>query len=61
MVYAPNATFSFNSATADWYGAIVGNTLTDLGHTAVHYDRKLQNKAYTLGPWMLDSFTWKKD
>ena len=61
VVYAPNATFSFNSANADWYGAIVGNTLTDMGHTAIHYDRKLQNKAYTLGPWMLDSFTWKKD
>jgi hypothetical protein len=60
VVYAPNATYSF-AGNGDWYGAIVGQTMTDLGGAAVHYDRRLQNKAYTLGPWMLDSFTWKKD
>jgi Tfp pilus assembly protein PilX len=59
-LYAPNATYSFTGG-GDWYGAIVGQTMTDMGGAAVHYDRKLQNKAYTLGPWMLDSFTWKKD
>jgi hypothetical protein len=59
LLYAPNAGFSFAGNT-DWYGAVIGKDMTDMGGTAVHYDRRLQNKSFTVGPWMLDSFTWKK-
>jgi Tfp pilus assembly protein PilX len=59
LLYAPNATFSF-AGGGDWYGAVIGKDMTDMGGAAVHYDRTLQNKSFTIGPWMLDSFTWKK-
>jgi Tfp pilus assembly protein PilX len=59
LLYAPNATFSFGG-NADWYGAVIGKDMTDMGGTAVHYDRQLANEALTVGPWMLDSFSWKK-
>ena len=59
LLYAPNATFSF-AGGSDWYGAVIGKDMTDMGGAAVHYDRTLQNKSFTVGPWMLDSFTWKK-
>jgi hypothetical protein len=59
LLYAPNATFGF-AGGADWYGAVIGKDMTDMGGAAVHYDRQLQNKSFTVGPWMLDSFTWKK-
>jgi Tfp pilus assembly protein PilX len=60
LLYAPNASFSF-AGGANWYGAVIGAKMTDFGGAAVHYDRRLQNKDFTVGPWMLDSFTWKKD
>ncbi len=59
LLYAPNASFSF-AGNADWYGAVIGKDMTDMGGTAVHYDRRLKKTAYTVGPWMLDSFSWKK-
>jgi hypothetical protein len=59
VLYAPNAAFSF-AGNSDWYGAVIGKDMTDMGGAAVHYDRKLQNQSFTIGPWMLDSFTWKK-
>lgn len=59
LLYAPNATFSFGG-NGDWYGAVIGKDMTDMGGAAVHYDRQLQNKAFMVGPWMLDSFSWKK-
>ncbi|MCU1342243.1 MAG: hypothetical protein JWN92_1666 [Candidatus Acidoferrum typicum] len=59
LVYAPNATYAFTGGS-DWYGAVVGNALKDMGGTAVHYDRNLRKSGYTIGNWMLDSFTWSK-
>ncbi len=59
LVYAPNATISFTGG-ADWYGAVIGQFVKDAGGTAVHYDRQLQNEFFTIGNWMLDSFTWNK-
>jgi Tfp pilus assembly protein PilX len=59
LLYAPNATFSF-AGGGDWYGSVIGKDMTDMGGAAVHYDRQLQNKGFTVGPWMLDSFTWDK-
>ena len=60
LMYAPNASYSLGGG-ADWYGALIGATLTDMGGAAIHYDRKLQKEDYIPGSWMLDSFTWKKD
>jgi hypothetical protein len=59
LLYAPNAQFSFGG-NGDWYGAVIGKDMTDMGGTAIHYDRKLKDKAYTVGPYMLSSFTWNK-
>jgi Tfp pilus assembly protein PilX len=59
LVYAPNASYSFTGG-ANWYGAVIGAQMTDMGGAAIHYDRRLQNEDFTVGPWMLDSFTWKK-
>ena len=60
LVYAPNANVLFTGGT-DWYGAVIAGTLDDSGGTAIHYDRHLkQTTLYTVGNYMLDSFTWKK-
>ena len=59
LVYAPNAQYTFVGGS-DWYGAVIGKDMTDMGGTAIHYDRELGKTALTVGPWMLDSFSWKK-
>jgi len=60
LLYAPNASFSFNSAGGNWYGAVIVGQMTDMGGATVNYDRNLQKTAVTIGNWMLDSFTWTK-
>ena len=61
VVYAPNAAAHFTGGT-DWYGAVIAGTLDDAGGTAIHYDRHLKKSTlFTVGAYMLDSFTWKKD
>ncbi len=60
LLYAPNASFSFNSAGGNWYGAVIVGQMTDMGGATVNYDRNLQKNAVTIGNWMLDSFTWSK-
>jgi hypothetical protein len=59
LLYAPLASFSF-AGQSDWYGAVIGASLTDMGGAAVHYDRRLGGTAYTISNYMLDSFTWQK-
>ena len=59
LLYAPNASFSFGGG-GGWYGAVIGQNLTDMGGAAIHYDRRLKNTAFTVGNYMLHSFTWKK-
>jgi Tfp pilus assembly protein PilX len=59
LAYAPNATINI-SGGAPWYGALIGNTVKDTGGAAIYYDRALDNSAFTIGNWMLDSFTWRK-
>ena len=59
LMYAPNATFSFGGG-GSWYGAIIGQAMADMGGAAIHYDRRLQNTAFSIGNFMLTSFTWKK-
>ena len=60
LLYAPNASFSFNSAGGNWYGAVITGAMTDMGGATVNYDMNLRRQAVTVGNWMLDSFTWSK-
>lgn len=60
VMYAPNASYSLTGGST-WYGALIGASLTDMGGTAIHYDRRLQVEDYVPGNWMLESFSWKKD
>ena len=60
VMYAPNATVNNNSAGAAWYGAVIAKTVTDAGHAVIHYDRRLSMDGLVVGPWMIDSFSWKK-
>ena len=59
VVYAPNATVDFNGNGA-FYGAVIGNQVSSVGNGAIHYDRKLQRKLFTVGNYVLSSFTWSK-
>lgn len=59
LVDAPYASGSIQG-TADFYGAMITNLVTDAGSGMIHYDRNLQYKFYRIGPWMLSSFTWSK-
>ncbi|HZP32624.1 MAG TPA: PilX N-terminal domain-containing pilus assembly protein [Candidatus Acidoferrales bacterium] len=61
VLYAPNATLSFNSAGGNWYGAVITGSMSDLGHAQIDYDMNLQRQDVTVSAWMLDSFTWKKN
>jgi hypothetical protein len=58
-VYAPNAAAQL-SGGADFYGSILGATLSVTGGTQIHYDRHLGMSFFTVGQYMLNSFTWKK-
>jgi Tfp pilus assembly protein PilX len=59
-IYAPNASYGFNSSGGSWYGSVVGSTLKDMGGASIHYDRRLKDKFYVPGNFMLSSFTWNK-
>ncbi len=59
LIYAPLASYSFGGG-GDWYGSVVGATLTDMGGAAIHYDRRLKTKAMMVGNYTLGSYTWKK-
>jgi Tfp pilus assembly protein PilX len=61
LLYAPNANLSFNSAGGNWYGAVIMGSMSDGGGATINYDTNLQRTAVTVGNWMLDSFTWKKN
>jgi Tfp pilus assembly protein PilX len=60
-VYAPNATIT-KHGSGGFYGSILGKTFTDQAGTnsSVHYDRSLGSKFFTLGNWVMTSFSWKK-
>ena len=57
VVYAPNATASLTGG-ADYYGALVSYKITDMGGTAVHYDRRLQSSSLTKGNPTMTTFSW---
>jgi hypothetical protein len=59
VVYAPNSNITLTGGS-DFYGAILGNTVTNKGGTAIHYDRNLSKKSFIVSNFMLDSFNWAK-
>ena len=59
LVYAPNASGSFDGSSTDFYGAVVTKYVTSMGGFSLNYDRRLQNTVMTAGPAMMTSFTWK--
>lgn len=59
VVYAPNATADFKG-NASFYGSVIANQLLDVGNGAIHYDMKLKKEMFTVGDYMLNSFTWNK-
>lgn len=59
MVYAPRAAINL-SGGANFYGSLLGASVTISGGTRVHYDRHLDSTFSTAGNYMLTSFTWKK-
>lgn len=59
MVYAPAASLSL-SGGANFYGSLLGATVTVTGGTRIHYDRQLSQTYFTVGNYMLNAFSWKK-
>ena len=59
VVYAPNASVTLTGGS-DFYGAILGQMVTDAGGTAIHYDLNLSKNSFVVSNFMLDSFNWSK-
>jgi Tfp pilus assembly protein PilX len=59
VVYAPNASVTLTGGS-DFYGAILANTVTDAGGTAIHYDLNLNNTSFIVSNYMLGGFNWAK-
>lgn len=59
VVYAPNASADFKG-NGTFYGSVIANQLLDVGNGAIYYDMKLKKKLFTVGNYVLNSFTWNK-
>ena len=59
VVYAPNSTADFKG-NGTFYGSVIANQLLDVGNGALYYDMKLKKKLFTVGNYVLNSFTWNK-
>ena len=58
-VYAPNAAVQMTGGT-DFYGSVLSRTFSANSHVAMHYDRSLATKFFTLGNNVMSSFSWQK-
>ena len=58
-VYAPDAAVSLGGNT-DFYGSILGKTVSANTQIKFHYDKNLGNLLPTLGQHVLSSFSWQK-
>ncbi len=56
-VYAPNAVASI-TGNGTLYGAVIANTVTDMGNARVAYDRRLEQTALTSGNPTMTTFSW---
>ena len=59
VLYAPNATADLKG-NGTFYGSVIANQLLDVGNGAIYYDMKLKKKLFTVGNYVLNSFTWNK-
>ena len=59
VIYAPNASVTLTGGS-DFYGAVLANTVTVAGGTAIHYDLNLSNSSMIVSNFMLDAFNWSK-
>ena len=58
QINAPSANVTINT---DYYGALIGSTVTFGNRTRLHFDRSLSaTTTFAVGPDMLTSFSWKK-
>jgi hypothetical protein len=58
-IYAPLANVTITGG-GDFYGSVIGYSVSVPGGAAIHYDRNLATTAYTIGNYVMSSFTWKK-
>ena len=59
LIYAPAANVNL-TANGNFYGAIIGNTVTVASGGTIFYDRNLQNGNYTVGNSVLGAFSWAR-
>jgi Tfp pilus assembly protein PilX len=59
VVYAPNGTVDFKG-NGQFFGSVIANQLLDVGNGAIHYDLRLKKRLFTVGNYMLNTFTWNK-
>jgi Tfp pilus assembly protein PilX len=59
MLYAPNASVTTHGNSII-YGSVLANTVTSAGTPQFVYDRHLNNTFFTLGNFVMSSFSWKK-
>jgi type IV pilus assembly PilX-like protein len=57
--YMPNAAVTIHG-NVDVYGAIVANTVNDLGNASIFYDSDLSGSLYVAGQPVIGTFTWKR-
>jgi hypothetical protein len=58
QINAPNASLLIST---EYYGSLIGSTVTFTNRTRLHFDRSLSAAAtFEVGPDMLTSFSWKK-
>jgi hypothetical protein len=59
VLYAPNATVETHG-NGNIYGSILVKTVLSRGTPEFIYDRKLDRTAFTMGNYVMSSFSWKK-
>jgi hypothetical protein len=59
VLYAPNATVETHG-NGNIYGSVLAKTVKSRGTPEFIYDRKLDNTAYSMGNYVMSSFSWKK-
>ena len=63
-IYAPNAPISLGNGS-NWYGSLIGSTITDTGGVNIYYDQALGSTGSgtaiaTVQQFMMDSFSWAR-
>jgi Tfp pilus assembly protein PilX len=59
VLYAPNASVETHG-NGNIYGSVLAKTVVSRGTPEFIYDRKLDNTAFSMGNYVMSSFSWKK-